>query len=48
MKAFRIFFGIIFVILALFSLAFAIHETVLAETQLTLPGADAAKLYEKV
>lgn len=47
MKAFRIFFAL-FIVLALFSLAFAIHETVPAETQLILPGADAAKLYEYV
>ncbi len=44
MKAFRMFFGS-FIVFALFSPAFAIHETITAETQLTLPGANAAALY---
>lgn len=47
MKAFRIFFALL-IVLSLFSLAFAIHETIPAETQITLPGADAAKLYEYI
>lgn len=47
MKTFRIFSALFFV-LALFSPAFAIHETIPAETQITLPGADAAKLYEYI
>ncbi len=33
-------------LLVLFSFAFAIHETQPAETQVPLPGADAAKLYD--
>jgi hypothetical protein len=35
-------------ILGLFSLAYAIHETIPAETQITLPGPDAPKLYEYI
>jgi hypothetical protein len=47
MKAFRIFLAL-FIVFAMFSPASAIHETVTAETQLTLPGANAAKLYEYI
>jgi len=47
MKAFRVFFAL-FIVFALFSLAFAIHETIPAETQAVMPGADAAKIYEYI
>jgi len=45
MKTFRIFFALL-IVLSPFSLALAIHETISAETEITLPGADAVKLYE--
>ena len=44
MKAFNIFF-LLFIVFSLFSRAFAIHETTPAETQLVMPGADAAQVY---
>lgn len=47
MKAVRIFFAL-FIVLTLLSTAFAIHETIQAETQIVMPGADAAKIYEYI
>jgi len=35
-------------LLGLFALAYAIHETIPAETQVPMPGADAGKLYEYI
>jgi len=43
-KAFRLFLAL-FIVFALFSLAFAIHETIPAETQVVMPGADSAQIY---
>ncbi|MBI5074597.1 MAG: cytochrome P460 family protein [Nitrospirae bacterium] len=39
---------VIGMVLGLFSLAFAIHETIPAETQLMLPAANAVKVYEYI
>lgn len=47
MKTFRIFLSSV-IVLSLFSPAGAIHETIPAETQITLPGTDALKLYEYI
>jgi hypothetical protein len=47
MNAFRIFFALS-IVFTLFSNAFAIHETLPAETQLLLPGTDAVKVYEYI
>lgn len=47
MKAFRTFVALL-IVLSLFPLAFAIHETIPAETQINLPGANAGALYEYI
>lgn len=47
MKAFRIIFALC-IVFALFSSAYAIHETISAETQLMLPSTNAAKIYEYI